>query len=632
MKYRPHIDGLRALAVIPVVIFHLGSNIMPGGYIGVDVFFVISGYLITTILIDDIKASRYSLLEFYKRRILRILPALCTVVAFTLLASTFLLLPAEQRELGKSIVATASFLSNFYFWSESDYFSAPAESMALLHTWSLAVEEQFYIFFPILLLALSKYAKSHITHTIIFLSCASLALCLLLTQLHQETAFYLLPTRAWELGIGAILATWVLNNPNTQRANPYLAISGLFLIFAPILLLEKSSVFPGWNALYPTIGAALLIGWANGTIVGRLLSLAPLVWIGKISYSFYLWHWPLIVFWKLQFGQDLSGVEMTFLFSLSIISAAASTSFIEKPFRSKKLRQASSKKIVLAGVCSLLIMALLGGVVSQRHISLTPLPPDVRRTASAIDYRTWPDYQRQFRTGQCLIGQANNGFEDYDPNICAALDDSKPNILLIGDSHAAQFWGPLKKLLPEANIMQATSSGCRPLIGSPGAKRCTDLRDWVFEKLLPSTRIDAVIVGGRWVEKDLIFVHQTIDRLKKLTGAVIVIGPTVEYQGSLPTLLARSQLKGQEFDFSKHLNPGREEVNKAMEAIALEAQVTYVDILSTLCNQRECILYAPDRVPMQFDYGHLTFSGAMFALQRNGVLFSQLIKHAPDTE
>jgi len=382
-------------------------------------------------------------------------------------------------------------------------------------------------------------------------------------------------------------------------------------------MLKKESIFPGWNALYPTIGAALLIGWANGTTIGRILSLAPVVWVGKISYSFYLWHWPLIVFWKLEYGQHLSTTEKVLLFFLSIALAAVSTHFIEKPFRSQKLRQTSAKTVVMVGVLPLLAMAALGALASQKYLTFRSLPDHVSSTASAIDYRTWPDYQRQFRTGQCFLGQANNGLADFIPSLCTSVQSSNPNILVIGDSHAAQFWGAFTEILPDINIMQATASGCKALIGSPGQKRCTEIRDWVFEVFLPSNHVDAVVIAGRWTESDLEYLPDTINQLEKFTNSVIVVGPTVEYQGPLPTLLARSQLKEQSFNFSEHLTPGRIEVNEAMRKMTEESNATYIDILSTLCHNGECTLFAKDHVPMQFDYGHLTLSGAVQVLQEH---------------
>jgi len=620
MKYQPHIDGLRTLAVLPVVVFHLGSSLLPGGYVGVDVFFVISGFLITSILLEDMESGRYSLLEFYKRRILRILPALAVLLFFE----------SERIEIGKTIFSSAAFFSNFYFWGEAGYFTDRAETQPLLHTWSLAVEEQFYIVFPPLLYLIVRYARTHLVQIILGMVLVSLTLCILLTIRHQPTAFYLLPTRAWELGIGSLLA--ILTRRGRVRHGGFagiIALVGLALTLVPMFFLDSTSPFPGWHAIAPALGAMLLIGWGSTGIVGLILSSRAFVEIGKISYSLYLWHWPVIVFWKAYAGEHLSVPAMISLGVASCILGAVSTYVIERPFRSREVRSISAAKVTISGSVVLAGLAGIGLLGVFNAVTLRTFPDNVQRIAATVDYRTWPDYAAQFRTGTCLIGQADGSFDAFDRDECTSFDPNRQNVLLIGDSHAAQFWGALREAMPNANVMQATSSGCRALIGAGGAQRCTDLRDWVFSDFLISHDVDLVIMGGRWKENEMQFVGPTLEALKELAKQVVIAGPTVEYEGTFPLLLARSELTREEFNFSETRTPGRDRINELMHSAATNAGLPYVDVLGTLCAIEDCMLFAPDGVPMQFDYGHLTLSGARYVVAQNFQQFTGVYASGP---
>lgn len=343
LKYRPDIDGLRAIAVLAVVLFHFELG-LPGGYVGVDVFFVISGYLITKLILADLEQNRFSMLAFWERRVRRLMPAMFVMIGTVLVAGYFLLLPEAYKELAESVVWQMFFLSNVYFWLTTGYFAGPAEEKPLLHTWSLSVEEQFYLLVPLLMLACWRYGRDRagvVRMCIAVIAVGSFLVSVYTVAHHRSVAFYLLPSRAWELALGGLLATlpsgWPTRNGWIRSGA---AVAGLAAIMFSCLAYSAQTPFPGAAALLPCLGTVGLI-WAGeggrGGEVVRILSWRPLVFIGLISYSLYLWHWPVRAFaryWELAppgLGQKL------FMVAASIALAVASYFLVEQPFRRRKL-------------------------------------------------------------------------------------------------------------------------------------------------------------------------------------------------------------------------------------------------------------------------------------------------------
>ncbi|HBT5121320.1 TPA: acyltransferase, partial [Klebsiella pneumoniae] len=305
LKYRADIDGLRAVAILPVLLFHVGYNWFSGGYVGVDVFFVISGYLITSILVNDIKNNTYSILDFYERRIRRIVPALVFVIAFIIVASPFFLPPENYSFLPKEIIGTLLFISNIVSYLKSGYFSTDAEQRPLLHTWSLGIEEQFYIISPVILFIAFKYLKEKTNLLLVILTIISFFMSVFLSQKHPTSSFYLLHTRYWELSFGSLAAVGVFQGSKKQIYREVLSLVGLLMILVAVFSFTPTTIFPSYNALLPVLGATLIILNAEHTTVGKLLSFRPLVFIGGISYSLYLWHWPIIVFANDKYFVDI---------------------------------------------------------------------------------------------------------------------------------------------------------------------------------------------------------------------------------------------------------------------------------------------------------------------------------------
>ena len=369
MDYRREIDGLRALAVLPVILFHAGVQMFAGGFIGVDVFFVISGYLITSIIVAELKSGTFTLANFYERRARRILPALTVVVLACLPIAWFWLLPSSMKEFSESVIAVFTFLSNILFWRTSGYFDTETELKPLLHTWSLAVEEQYYLFFPIFLMLTWRFGKRWILLILALVALASLGAAQWGSLNDPTAAFYLLPTRGWELLVGAFVAFYFADQaeaPFGRMAGQLGSLLGFLLIIYAIFAFNNKTPFPGVYALVPTLGAALIILFATPqTIVGRLLGSRVLVGIGLISYSAYLWHQPLFAFARHRTAVHAGDPLMLALGASSVVLAYFSWRFVELPFRSKKaFNRNQIFSLGLAASFAFIVFGLLGSVTT----------------------------------------------------------------------------------------------------------------------------------------------------------------------------------------------------------------------------------------------------------------------------
>ncbi len=324
MTHRREIDGLRALAVLPVILFHAGFAAFSGGFVGVDVFFVISGYLITQIIVQDLNRGQFSIRRFYARRARRILPALFIVMIACIPLAFIWMLPSQYDEFSRSILAVVLFLSNIFFWRESGYFAAEAAEKPLLHTWSLGVEEQFYVLFPLLLMLAWRLGKTRIVPIMIIIALLSLGLSEYASRYYLNANFFLLPTRAWELLIGSITAVALIRESEKKYANA-LSLFGLALIIISIFTFDEAMRLPSALSLIPTLGTALILRYATAnTFAARALSLRPLVAIGLISYSAYLWHQPLFAFARMHLLSVPSPSLMLTLATVSLILGAMS--------------------------------------------------------------------------------------------------------------------------------------------------------------------------------------------------------------------------------------------------------------------------------------------------------------------
>lgn len=613
--YRADIDGLRAVAVLLVFAYHLGTARVRGGFVGVDVFFVISGYLIGSIILSEIDRGTFSLISFYERRVRRILPALFVMLAVCALLAYEFFLPAELNEFAKSFLAATFSFSNFLFCYQAGYFEGAAAMKPLLHTWSLAVEEQFYIFLPIFLLVVSRYS-----HAIRRMSVLAVAICSFLVSawgaFHSpQSTFYLAHTRAWELLLGTLLSLDIV--PSFSRAiwRNLLSAVGLSAILASAILYQKTTPFPGLAAALPCIGAALIIvaGRDGSSLVGSFLSLRPVVFIGTISYSLYLWHWPLIVFQGASgfFAHGLAPkTTKLMVLGISFVVATLSWRFVERPFRDSRKRLPRPRLFQVATAAA--SMLAIFGVTS---IATDGFP--FRYSSQAVRVASFLENEdatteTQYRVGSCFL-TSRNPQAKFAAEQCLKSDPARRNYLLIGDSHAAQLWFGLSSVFKDISFMQATAAGCKPALEQPiGAdERCTQLMHYMFQDYLQTHSVDCVLIAARWDGTDLARLEETVLLLKKRRLKVVLFGPIVQYDGSLPRLLAISIQKNDPSLPAAHRVSYYEELDRKMAEIARQLGVRYVSYFDLICHHGACLEYAAKGVPLQSDYGHLTGEGSV---------------------
>lgn len=540
LRYRPEIDGLRALAVISVVLFHAGLA-CPGGYVGVDIFFVISGFLITSLLLRDFEAGTFSLGAFYERRARRILPASLTVTAVVLAAGYFRLLPLDLQELGYSAVAHVLCVANFFFYSRaSNYFAPSTAGMPLLHMWSLAVEEQFYVLFPLLLWGCFRSRRFRrrrraIGVMLILLLLVSLSLSAYGIRRDASATFFLLPTRAWELMVGGVLALLPRSSASRWRREGVSWI-GLAGMLAPVFLYTDSTPFPGPAALPPCLGAALFI-WANGpaadgaspgakgrsTWAGRVLASPGPVFIGAISYSLYLWHWPVLVlakYWKLV---PLTTREAWTAVAISFVAAVASWALIERPFRRRVVCQARWSLFTTAGVAMALLLTV-GGYYKYK----SGLPARYSDRVNELDdVRRYPMHFRQVQ------------IEDVKQDRLTRVGDPKveaaPSFLLWGDSHAAAAMPAFQDMCRAHGIVgrAATHSSTPPLVDydlnmPTGLGRAMPVYNQAVVDYVARERIKNVILVNFWL-RDEAYNPEKLDAALGKTIAALRAAGAVTY-------------------------------------------------------------------------------------------------------
>jgi peptidoglycan/LPS O-acetylase OafA/YrhL len=611
-RYRPDVDGLRALAVVPVVLFHGHVTAFEGGFVGVDVFFVISGFLICSLIGSELEEGRFSIVRFYERRCRRILPALLVMFAVTSALAMAVLMPPDMASLGASMLASLAFASNMYFWKTSGYFDGAAELKPLLHTWSLSVEEQFYLVTPYVLMAIAVFFRKRYLAVLTPLALASFAVSIWAVPHAPSAAFYVLPTRFWEILLGGLCGLGFSAGPRARWVREGLAGLGLIGIVSAVVSYTEFTPFPGLAALLPCGGAALIIyaGSAGPSAVGRLLSLPQVVFIGKISYSLYLWHWPLLALYRYEVGRELAPLESVVIILISVGLAVVSYFYVEQPFRHPEAMPARvifrASAWALCAAASFGAIVLLSGGLPSRFPGFAPV-----FVPGEAEYDT-------AKNGRCFLLDGKTA-DDWGGDECFVTRGRGPTVVLWGDSFAAHYVPGLSRHAARlrADVLQYNMSACPPVFGfeSMSNPPCRAFNERVID-VVREYGARGVIVSGRWdyalrrhVTPEQI--GASFARLQALGVEVIVIGQSPLFGNQVQTLFAQTDNAAQrseawgEVSFDADLNQ--------RIASAVPDGVAFIDPLDRWCELPSCP-YRRDGEFIHCDDGHLSVFGSSSAV------------------
>ncbi len=639
--YRKDIDGLRAIAVLSVVLFHSGYTFISGGYVGVDVFFVISGFLITTIIHGEIEANNFSIARFYERRIRRIFPALFVVIIFCIVIGFLFYAPDDFRRVAKTARYTVIFYSNYLFASKTGYFDTGAELEPLLHTWSLAVEEQYYIVFPVLLMVVSKYLNKKYLLSLSAIFIVSFVVSFLAVELDSHRAFFATEVRTWELLLGSLVALNVFPIVCSKGVKNWLSIMGLVFILLSIFMFDESTAFPGLAALLPTVGAALILyagtQGVEGQLVGKILSFKPFVFVGVISYSLYMWHWPLIVFTKHLLIRPMQPFETLLLLGLMGVVSFLSWKYVEQPFRSPRFFTSQKRlfKVTVSVMFSIFLLCLI--IKATDGFSSRS---DVEVDGGEI-WEKW---------GSCSKGSKVNvvGGE----GCFLGVADEEPSFLLWGDSHARAIANGVSIGASKYDKSGLISSvnGCPPLIGVDvlSVEDCLPFNDKVFEYIKTHPTLNTVILAARWAaqmegdgygvepleaiklrdifssrgsqqakDNELVIgdaLKRTVNKLLKLNKRVVLVSQVPEVGYNVETVYFVTERTGR--NLNETISPSIEEyhtrnkrVKKLFDTLSSD-QVVVVNPWELLCDDSECRVINDNKL-LYKDDDHLSSYGAM---------------------
>lgn len=612
-NYRADIDGLRAIAVLSVILVHAGVTAVAGGFLGVDVFFVISGYLVHQQVTSRLTKHSFGLFEFYGRRIRRTFPALYLVTALSLIAGAILLMPGDFDALAHSAIAAATGTSNIWFANQAGYFDHSALSKPLLHSWSLGVEEQYYLVAPLIPFLLRRLSANLRRGILFGLFAADLAFCVFVQRLIPEITFFMMPPRLWEFFLGSLVAEALTVSLKRQWIADVLGALALVALLASMVLIDGTAAHPGLVTVIPCVATALLIylGGTTPSFVNRLLGMAPLAFCGLISYSLYLWHWPLIVYARYA---DLPWTAPTLILgSLLLIGLSIlSWRYVETPFRDPA--SPLKRHAVPVLLCGLVVLAAGSSVVIAGRGWPTRFSPEVAAVTAYYDYAE----RRDYRDGACFITSKYNNARYFDRATCLHMSPKKPNYLLIGDSHGAHFWAGLSRVFPNINLLQATASGCKPVLGTHGLRYCVDLMREAFVDFLPKAKLDGIIFSAAWNDGDVEPLKATIAYAERFVPKIIVIGDVPSHEIDLPNLLGRSLVEHRPELVIEQQSPYPWKANVTYKAAVNPAY--YVSLIDLLCPQHRCIVYAGKDIPLQFDSSHLTTEGSILVAQKLATL------------
>jgi len=619
VAYRPDIDGLRAIAVLGVLIYHadlwLGdSRLVSAGFLGVDIFFVISGFLITRILVTEVSQGTFSFANFYERRARRILPVLFLVIACTLPFAWWLMLPPAMVDYAGSVFTSILYSSNFWFWSSDSYWGQASALKPLLHTWSLSLEEQFYLIAPWVVVLFFRRLKVFVGVLFVLLL-ASFITAEIWSHSKVESGFYLLPARAWELLVGSLVAVFMVNKPVefSRSIREAVSVLGLSMIVLSMIMFDSELRHPSAYTLLPVFGAAMLILVGESTLTARLLSLKPMIWIGLLSYSIYLWHFPIFAFFKIALI-ELSIIGKLICMLASVLLAVVSYWLVEKPFRNK--RKIGTTKIVTGLVSSALVMLM----ASTWAYVTKGLPDRFHNFNDVLVYLDYP-YKESFLSHSCFLHpedlKAKTGFVNCQYN--RLTDNTRPTLFLWGDSNAAHLIPGIRQHYADShNLYLRTISGCGVFMTEKIARRpgCKDHNAESFQQIIDS-QPEILLIAGLWKPEFVDRLSVTLNKLKQHNiKNVVVIGPVPRWTPSLPAAILKYRESNKNARlFPAYLqDPAQSEIRSIdndMQEMVLETGYQYYSPYQKMCNtDRGCSTNIDGKLT-QWDYGHLTDEGSL---------------------
>lgn len=615
-QFRADIQGLRAIAVISVVLYHAQKNLLPGGFVGVDVFFVISGFLISSILMNELDRGVYTLAGFYRRRIKRLFPALYVMLAFVLATGAILLPPEALRELGHTAVSTVFFVSNFDFDRMSDYFAGDSQLKPLLHTWSLAVEEQFYLFFPVFLALLWRHWRRYYRLVILIVAVLSLAISVWAARRHPSAAFFLAPSRFFELMIGALTARAALSQRVSQTQRNLLSVIGIGFLLVSLVAFNDQTPFPGFAALLPCCGTALIIltGTGGSSIGNRIIGAsAVVIFFGDISYSLYLWHWPLLVFGRYFYAAPLTGLQAGALILVAVAAAKISWEFVERPI----LAWRGNPSSVLPAGATLMVIgsAVAVAVATSNGLPSRFAPETLRLLASAEDYN--------HRRPQCH--NPDDREIPYDRNCIYGDPKAIPEAAVWGDSHGAELVAALGERLGKIgqSVMQITASSCPPALDyqAPHRPLCRIHNANTFEHLVQDPKITAVVLTADfmgdtvtdWTGLSSGFAR-AVQGLRDAGKTVVIVYQIPIQPFDPPIGLALSRAHGRGVDDygvqSAAYAKAAARTTEFLEQLSRRTGSVAFRPAQILCDEKVCHAYSASLGSLYFNADHISLVGA----------------------
>lgn len=643
-NYRPDIDGLRAIAVLSVVLFHAFPEFITGGFIGVSIFFVISGFLITTIIVRDLESGQLDLKDFYKKRIRRIFPALIVILSVSIIFGWIGLLTEEYEELGKYIFGGAGFIANFIALKNIDYFSGAAELKPLLHLWSLGIEEQFYLIWPLALYLAWKFKNNLLLISFLVMT-LSFIVNILNIDRYPSLTFYAPWTRFWEILSGAVLACFAIYKNDSEISinskflnlssfdkylnfpfcKNLLSIIGLILLIYGILYFDKKTAYPGYAALIPISGSILVIfsgrdAWVNK----KILSNKIMIWLGVISYSLYLWHWTLLAFGRVINANGQEDIDFKYRFFyvlISIFLAWITYKFVEKPIRFSK------KNSVVFILLAFMTILLFAGILIERNQGFSIRYPKIYQKLlidhDEIEYKKW---HQSIREKRCFLEtDADQKFSGE------CVESGKPLIAIFGDSHAASLYPGLKNLqeTEKFGIAQFTQSACPPLlkINSPARRNCLYKNEEIIE-ILKELKPEILILHAAWKHGNYPLTNEQLSELVKSTfekykeifpnTKIIVISTVPWWSISLKRVILRA------FKLSANKN----ELPDVMQKAELHNDVdlvlkkwadfygfNYISPVDLLCKEDKCLTRINEEL-IAIDNSHFSVEGSKYFIER----------------